>query len=69
MIGVDLKTYTYTKWLNRSGRAKAVRGMIEARDDAAAREAVIEMMDADERRKMIGLDVDTLSGAPNTPAT
>lgn len=69
MIGVDLQTYTYTKWLNRSGRAKAVRGMIEARDDAAAREAVIEMMDADERRKMIGLDVDTLSGAPNTRAT
>jgi hypothetical protein len=69
LIGADLQTYTYTKWLNRNGRAKAVRGMIEARDDTAAREAVIEMMDADERRKMIGLDVDTLSGAPNTQAT
>jgi hypothetical protein len=69
LIGADLQTYTYTKWLNRNGRAKAVRGMIEARDDTAAREAVIEMMDEDERRKMIGLDVDTLSGAPNTRAT
>jgi hypothetical protein len=52
-----MNTFSYIRWTDHNGRAKAVRGLIEAANKEAVRESVLASLSADERMNFLGIEV------------